>query len=134
MKKYYSQYSNTKARKLKGAATRERDPIWLLMENPLFAARINTLIVQSREKWISLEQDKLRKNPFYRPVQCPVTLDAITWISAFLKYYFLQQDNANTSFDYIDDLGSVFNVLLNKYPKTVRRVASTQTVTEDEAY
>ena len=82
------------------------------MKNPLFVGKINTLLIQSREKWNNLEAEKTLLNPFYKPVKCPVTLDALTWISAYLKFYFIQ--NGDDSIDSLDDLVRVFNVLLNQ--------------------
>ena len=73
------------------------------------------LVVQSREKWNSLERTKLYFNPLYNVQPCPVTLDALTWISAYLRYYFINHD----SDDYVvtnigtDDLERVANILVH---------------------
>lgn len=91
---------------------RHADPIWMLMKNPLFVGKINTLLCQAREKWMTLERAKVQKNPFYQPVKCPLTLDALTWVSAYLKYYFIQ--DGDDSIDSYDDLVRIFNILISR--------------------
>jgi hypothetical protein len=98
-----------------------QDPVWLIMKNPLFAEKINKLICAAREKWDSLEQEKIRRNPFYRPVSCPVTIDAITWISAYLRYYFLfSKEDDSTNDNSLDDLVRISDILLHKLAQPFR--------------
>jgi hypothetical protein len=110
-----TQFSQSSKRKLyERRGEKYQDPVWLIMKNPLFAEKINKLICAAREKWQELEQIKLKQNPFYKPVPCPITIDALTWISAYLRYYFLfkvDDGDTNTGFD---DLVRISDILLHK--------------------
>jgi len=113
---------------------RYQDPIWLIMKNPLFAEKINKLICSSREKWEALERRKVILNPFYKPVACPVTLDAITWISAYLRYYFLYQkdEDGNDNGAALDDLVRIFDILIHRFEGTLQGFGQEEVSKEGE--
>lgn len=138
--KHYSQLSVKQKRAYHRTGLKYQDPIWMLMKNPLFTGKINTLLCQSREKWESLEREKLLNNPFYKPVPCPLSLPALTWVSAYLKYYFLTinpngPDAAQSvvSDPGIDALLNVFTHLVSHNSRPVRQ-AEREEIPEDLLY
>ena len=121
-----SQFSQAslKTREYKRTAHRFMDPIWMLMKNPMFAEKINKLACASREKWNVLEMDKVRRNVLYKPVPCPLTLDALTWFSAYLRFYFLNQNaDVAVNSDSVSDLERIFNVLIHHFEDADERLS-----------